>query len=91
MKLEFLNQKGTLDFNIQKKYPLIWTEKEDGKHVDEFYVNPVEGQIEISGDVIIDTGDLKITDCLRLAKAIQKLDEIARKKRMEGKICEEVR
>ena len=91
MKFEFLNQKGMLDFNVQKKYPLIWTEKEDGKHVDEFYINPVKGQIEISGDVTIDTGDLPIAAVLRLAKAIHTLDKIIRKKQMNGKICQEIR
>lgn len=75
MKLEFTNQKGVLEFDIQKKYPLVWTETEDGKCVDEFYINPVKGQIELSGDIMIDTGDLKIADCLRLMRIIEKLDK----------------
>jgi len=77
MKLEFLNQKGTFSFDIQKKYPLVWTETEESKVVDEFYVNPVKGEIEISGDIIVDTGDLKVTDVFRLMRAIGKLDKIA--------------
>lgn len=81
MRLEFTNQKGIVDFDIHKKYPLVWHETEDGKVVDEFSVNPVKGQIEISGDIIIDTGDLKITDCLRLMRVIEKLDEIEDTKR----------
>jgi len=89
MRLEFLNQKGTLDFDIQKKYPLVWTETKEGKHVDEFYINPVKGQIELSGDIIIDTGDLKIADVLHLAKAIRTLDKIGHKSAHEG-ICRTV-
>lgn len=75
MKIEFTNQKGILNFDTQRKYPLVWTETEDGKHVDEFYINPVKGSVELSGDIIIDTGDLKIADCLRLMRAIEKLDK----------------
>ena len=90
MRLEFTNQKGVLDFDIQKKYPLVWTETENGKHVDEFYVNPIKGSIEISGDIIVDTGDLRIADCLRLVKAIHTLDRIAHKKAREGCIMEAV-
>lgn len=75
MKIEFTDQKGVLNFDIQRKYPLVWTETEDGKHVDEFYINPVKGSVELSGDIIIDTGDLKIADCLRLMRAIEKLDK----------------
>lgn len=75
MKLEFVNQKGILEFDIQKKYPLVWTETKNGKHVDEFYINPIKGQIELSGDIIVDTGDLKIADCLRLMRVIEKLDK----------------
>ena len=81
MRIEAPNQKAILDFDIRKKYPLIWTETEDSKHVDEFYVNPVKGQVELSCDILIDTGDLKITDCLRLMRAIEKLDEIEDTKR----------
>ena len=79
MKLEFLNQKCKLDFDIQKEYPMIW-HKVDEKKVNELSISPVKGSIEISGDVIVDTGDLKIADCLRLAKAIHTLDEIVHKK-----------
>lgn len=84
MRIECPNQKAVLDFDIQKKYPLVWTEREDGKHVDEFYIKPVKGTIEITADITIDTGDLKITDCLRLMKAIHTLDKIARKKAAGG-------
>ena len=90
MKIEFLNQKGVLDFDIQKKYPLIWTETDKGKRIDEFYVDPVKGQIELSCDVVIDTGDLTIADCLRLMKAIHTLDKIENKKRFTEQICEAV-
>ena len=75
MKIECPNQKAVLEFDIQKKYPLVWTETEDGKHVDEFYINPVKGQIELSADITIDTGDLRIADCLRLMRVIEKLDK----------------
>lgn len=86
MRLEFTNQKGVLDFNIEKKYPLAWHTDEKGKVVDEFYINPVKGQIELSGDIIIDTGHLKIADVLRLAKAIHAMD----KKAAHGAICKAV-
>lgn len=75
MKIEFTDQKGVLNFDVQRKYPLAWTETEDGKHVDEFYINPVKGSVEISVDILVDTGDLKIADCLRLMRAIEKLDK----------------
>ena len=75
MKIECPNQQAVLKFDIQKKYPLIWHEAEDGKIVDEFYINPVEGEVELSCEnIIIDTGDLPITDCLRLMRAIDKMD-----------------
>ena len=83
MRIEALDQKAVLEFDVQKKYPLVWTETEDGKHVDEFYINPVKGSIELSGDIIIDTGDLRIADCLRLMRAIEKLD----KKEHVGERC----
>ena len=75
MKIEALNQKAVLEFDIQKKYPLVWTETEDGKHVDEFYVDPVKGSVELSCDILVDTGDLRIADCLRLMRVIEKLDK----------------
>lgn len=84
MKIEFLDQKGVINVDIQKKYPLVWHETEDGKVVDEFYISPVKGEIEITGDIIVDTGNLKITDCLRLARAIQTLDRINRNKKYAG-------
>ena len=91
MRIECPNQKAVLEFDIQKKYPLVWTETEDGKHVDEFYIDPVKGQIEIFAEnIVIDTGDLKIKDCLRLMKAIHELDEIEDKKRFAGKLCKAV-
>ena len=83
MKIEFTNQKGTLNFDIQKKYPLKWHTDENGKQIDEFYITPVKGSVELSGDIIIDTGDLKIADCLRLMRAIEKLD----KKEHVGERC----
>ena len=76
MKIEFLNQKGTFDFDIQKKLPLVWTETEEGKHVDEFSIKPVKGQIEGSADeVVIDTGDLPVTWFMELIQAMDEMDE----------------
>ena len=90
MRFEFLNQKGVLNFDIQKKYPLIWHEDENGKHVDEFSITPVKGKIELSADIIIDTGDLKATDILELMRTYEKLDSILSEKRCE-KLCKEAR
>jgi hypothetical protein len=70
-----MNQKGKLDFDIREKYPLIWHTDSDGKQVDELYVTPVKGSVELSCDIIVDTGSLKITDCLRLMRVIDKLDK----------------
>ena len=82
MRLEFTNQRGTLDFNVQKKCPLKYTETENGMRVDEFYINPVEGQLDISVDeIIIDTGNLPIADVFDVIRNINELDGIRDKKR----------
>lgn len=75
MRLEFINQKVKFDFDVREEYPVIWHRNLDGEQINDLSISPVKGSVEITGDVIIDTGDLKITDCLRLAKAIQALDK----------------
>lgn len=86
MRLEFMNQKGVLNFDIEKKYPLAWHTDEKGKVVDEFYITPVKGSIELSCDIEIDTGDLKAVDLFKLARAYEKLSDA-----MEGRRREAVR
>ena len=76
MRIECPNQTATLTFDIQRRYPLIWTETEEGKRIDEFSVDPVEGEVELSVEtIIVDTGDLPITAVLRVMKAIEGLNK----------------
>lgn len=80
MRIEFLNQSGTLEFNIKKKYVVFEHTNEKGEAVEDMYIKPVEGSIAISCDsVVIDTATLKLTDIMEYMRVKELFDEKERK------------
>jgi hypothetical protein len=86
MKIELKNQKLEADIDIAKQYPLVWHCDENGAKVEDLSISPVQIHLEFAGDISLETGSLKLTDCMSLVKVIQELD-----KKYRQNICKEVK
>lgn len=90
MKIELKNQQFTADINVDKEWPMLWHTNEEGKQENDLSMKPCKIHLEFSGDIALDTGSLKITDCMSLMRVIEKLDKIYEKKTHQ-KLYQEVR
>ena len=90
MKIEFKNQKLKADIDVKKEWPLLWHRDENEKKVSDLSMEPGKIHLEMSGDVTLDTGSLKLTDVMSLIRVIAKLDRI-HSERIRQAICEEMR
>ena len=79
MKIEMPKQSLHLDINVREDYPVMWHTDAKGDHVNDLTITPVKGTIDITCDVELDTGDLKVTDVLSVMKAFTKLQRYIRK------------
>lgn len=80
MKIEMPKQNLHLDVDITKDYNILWHTDEDGNRVDDLTITPVKGSIDITCDIELDTGDLKVTDILDVMRAFSKIQRAIRKK-----------
>ena len=89
MKFELKNQQLTADIDVKKTWPMLWHKDEEGKKTDDLSMDPCQIHLEFSGDITLDTGSLKMTDCMSLMRIIDKLDKIHADK-IHKMICQEV-
>ena len=80
MKIEMPKQNLHLDVDITKDYDILWHTDENGKKVGDLTITPVKGSIDITCDIELDTGDLKVTDILSVMRAFSKVQRAIRKK-----------
>lgn len=80
MKIEMPKQNLHLDVDITKDYDILWHRDEDGKKVNDLTITPVKGSIDITCDIELDTGDLKVTDVLSVMRSFSKMQRAIHKK-----------
>ena len=80
MKIEIPKQNLHVEFDVQKDYDILWHEDENGKKVGDLTITPVKGSIDITCDIELDTGDLKVTDVLSVMRSFSKMQRAICKK-----------
>lgn len=80
MKIEMPKQNLHLDVDITKDYNILWHTDEEGNRVDDLTITPVKGSIDITCDIELDTGDLKVTDILNVMRTFSKVQRAIHKK-----------
>lgn len=80
MKIEMPKQNLHVEFDVQKDCPVIWHTDEEGNRVDDLTITPVKGSIDITCDIELDTGDLKVTDILSVMRSFSKMQRAICKK-----------
>lgn len=90
MRIELKNHALTADIDVKKEWPMLWHTNAEDEKVNDFSMAPGKIHLELSGDVTLDTGSLKMTDCMNLMRVIAKLDTIHAEK-VRRSICEEIR
>ena len=88
MKIELKNQQFTADINVDKEWPMLWHTNEEGEQENDLSMKPCKIHLEFSGDVALDTGSLRITSCMNLMRAVERLDKIHAEK-FRQKLCKE--
>lgn len=88
MKIELKNQQFTTDINVDKEWPILWHTNEEGKQENDLSMKPCKIHLEFSGDVTLDTGSLRMTSCMNLMRAVERLDQIHAEK-FRQKLCKE--
>jgi len=73
IKLE--QKKFDFDINIKKDMPVIYHVNEKGEQVNDFTIKPVKGHFELSGDITLDTGELRAVDVIHLMRTYKELQE----------------